>query len=83
MRTHKYRRGQTVFKEGDEVHYVYIVKEGEFEVKKHVYEPKTANREYDLLHNPTTSKKFTQNFAKVQGFKVQSQVTVSVWLVKP
>lgn len=54
-----------MFKEGDEVHYVYIVKEGEFEVKKHVYEPKVANREYELLHNPTTSKKFSQNFAKV------------------
>ena len=30
VRTHKYKRHQTVFKEGDEIKHLYIVKQGEF-----------------------------------------------------
>lgn len=65
LRIHKYKRGQALFREGEEVEYLYIVKEGELEIKKHVYEPKINNKEYDLLHNPTLTKKFNTNFAKV------------------
>ncbi len=52
LKTHKYRRGMTIYKEGDDVEYVYIIKEGEVEVKKYVYEPKMARVEYELLQNP-------------------------------
>ena len=42
----KVLRGQALFKEGDEPTCVYIVKEGELEVRKNIYEPKTENEEY-------------------------------------
>lgn len=52
LKTHKYKRGMTIYKEGDEAEYVYIIKEGEVEVKKYVYESKMQRVEYELLQNP-------------------------------
>lgn len=37
MVSHNVIRGQVLFKEGEEVQHVYIVEEGEIEIKKNVY----------------------------------------------
>ena len=56
--------------------YLYVVREGELEVKKNVYESKTQREEYDLLINPNMTKKFNSNFTPVKGLKVTRQINV-------
>ncbi|CDW84448.1 UNKNOWN [Stylonychia lemnae] len=58
-----------------------LIKDGELEVKKHVYEPKSSNKEYELLHNPTLTKKFNNNFMKVQGFKISNEISVAIYQI--
>lgn len=59
-----------MYKEGEECACIFIVKEGEIEIKKNVYESKVSDkRDYDLLHNPAITKKFQSNFQKVKGLK--------------
>ena len=45
----KFKRKQILIKEGDVPQFIFIVKEGELEVRKNVYEMRNANEEYDLL----------------------------------
>jgi hypothetical protein len=78
MKLKKFKRKAILCKEGDQPQYVYIVKEGELEVKKNVYEMRNCNEDYDLLNRPSTTKKFNNNFARVQGTKVTNVVSVSI-----
>ena len=51
---------------------MYVVREGELEVKKNVYESKNSRIDYDLLNDPNTTKKFNSNFTPIKGLKIAS-----------
>eukprot|EP00347_Sterkiella_histriomuscorum_P020456 403337736 len=76
LKQHKFKRGQFLFREGEDAEHFYIIKEGELELKKHVYEQKNLNKDYELLQKPSLTKKFNTNFQRVQGFKVTSEISL-------
>lgn len=42
-----FKRNQVVFREADPAEYVYIVKSGQFNVKKQTFAPRVSEMEYE------------------------------------
>jgi CRP-like cAMP-binding protein len=76
------KRGQLIFKENDVAKAAYLIKEGECEVTKVIYDNKyTKDSESGaeiLSQNSSQTQKFKLNFAKAQGLRPQGVVKLSV-----
>jgi hypothetical protein len=86
LRIVKMKRGHVVYKENETPLAAYIIKEGECEITKHVFDFKLknadggggpGNEKVGLLRNPSLTKKFNANFARVQGLKSVGKVRVN------
>ena len=57
------RRNQILIKEGEPARNIYIIKKGQFEMKKFINEKRAQNIELDLLlKNTVTQSRFNKNF---------------------
>ena len=56
-----------MFKEGDDNKYVYIVRSGQFQVTKNLYNDKMPNnlKKNLLIKSTTTTKRFQSNFSHI------------------
>ena len=77
--TQTYKRGQLIFREGEDPESVYIIKEGECELSKLIFEQRHIHDDkMYLTKSPSVTKKFTSNFVRMQGLKPVGTVKLAV-----
>lgn len=77
--TQTYKRGQVIFREGEDPEAVYIIKEGECELSKLIFEQRHIHDDkMYLTKSPSVTKKFTSNFVRMQGLKPVGTVKLAV-----
>ena len=75
-----YKRGQLLFKEGDSPDFLYIVKEGQLQVSRNVYQSKSSSQyEHDLLtKNTRITRRYNTNFSRALGTKFDFEVPLAI-----
>jgi len=80
MKIKKFHRNQVLITEGEKPKYVFIIKSGEFKIKKHVYKEKLSDLQFEqglLKYGDSTAlKRFSSNFVPKLGMKKDFELTI-------